>query len=135
LGGRLHTQYTCIIFPWFVLNEWLKNDAASVQPLRPPYIMLIFLLGTSIYRVALLEFATKIYGINSLINMAYFMVYLNIWTRTKICINDFLLCHELFINKVGSSWELQQGPTLEKVAFLQGSSLNSSFLVKILEPF
>ena len=66
--------------------------------------------------------------------MAYFVVYLNIWTQTKIYINDFLLYHELFINKVGSDWELQQGPTLEKVTFLQGVQVNSPFLVEILEP-
>ena len=40
--------------------------------------------------------------------------------------------HQLFINEVGSSWELQQAPALEKVAFLHGSPLR--FLVKFLEP-
>ena len=66
---------------------------------------------------------------------AYFLVYFNFSTRTKIYINDFLLYHELFINKVGSSWQLQQAPNHEKVAFLQGSPLNSPFLVEFLEPF
>ena len=67
--------------------------------------------------------------------MAYFLVKVNSSTRTKIYINDFVLYHELFINKVGSSWQLQQAPNHEKVAFLQGSPLNSPFLVEFLEPF
>ena len=87
------------------------------------------------YRAFQIRCARKVYGKNSLINKAYFLVYFNFSTRTKIYINDFLLYHELFINKVGSSWQLQQAPNHEKVAFLQGSPLNSPFLVEFLEPF
>ena len=108
---------------------WKKSSKNCTKYSRPP------IKKPKNYRAFQIRCARKVYGKNSLINKAYFLVYFNFSTRTKIYINDFLLYHELFINKVGSSWQLQQAPNHEKVAFLQGSPLNSPFLVEFLEPF